>query len=61
MPRERLHELGPGGGCICPGCGMTLSHRSGVRCQDDRCPRCGARMLRQGSRHHQLWLARKER
>ncbi len=61
MPRERLHELGPGGECVCPGCGTTVSHRKGTRCQDEHCPRCGARMLRQGSRHHRAWLENKTR
>jgi len=60
MPRERLHEMGSGGGCVCPKCGTRLPHRQGVRCQDERCPGCGARMLREGSRHHQLWLEKKK-
>lgn len=27
-----------------------------VRCDEEPCPECSARMLREGSRHHQLWL-----
>ena len=53
---ERRHELGPGGSCICPKCGARLAHRRGIRCEEERCPQCSARMLREGSRHHQLWL-----
>jgi hypothetical protein len=30
----------------------------GVRCRDERCPQCGAKMLREGSEHHKLWLQR---
>lgn len=53
---ERRHELGPGGSCMCPECGDRLPHRRGVRCEEERCPWCGARMLREGSYHHQLRL-----
>lgn len=55
---ERRHELGPGGKCICPKCRTRVPHRLRVRCADERCPICDARMLREGSRHHQLWLAK---
>ena len=52
------HGLGPGGTCLCPKCGARLPHRRGVRCEEERCPQCSARMLREGSTHHQLWLAK---
>jgi predicted amidophosphoribosyltransferase len=47
--------MGKGGNCVCPKCGRTTLHSRGVRCQDERCPECGAKMLREGSEHHQLW------
>jgi hypothetical protein len=50
------HGLGPRGTCICPKCAARLPHRRGVRCEDEHCPQCNARMLREGSTHHQLWL-----
>lgn len=50
------HGLGPDGACVCPECGARVPHRRGVRCEDERCPQCSARMLREGSTHHQLWL-----
>jgi hypothetical protein len=53
---ERRHGLGPGGTSICPKCGARLPHRRGVRCEDELCPQCNARMLREGSTHHHLWL-----
>lgn len=53
---ERRHEMGAGGRCICPKCGETVVHHRGVPCQEERCPACGAKMLREGSQHHQLWL-----
>jgi predicted amidophosphoribosyltransferase len=56
MAIERLHQMGSGGTCVCPKCGARQRHRHGMRCQDERCPGCGARMLREGSRHHRLWL-----
>ena len=54
MTRERRHDMGVGGYCICPKCGEKTLHRSGVPCQEEHCPECGAKMLREGSYHHQL-------
>jgi hypothetical protein len=54
----RRHDMGPGGDCICPKCGSRKPHRDGVPCQQERCPDCGAKLLREGSRHHALWLAK---
>ena len=59
--QERLHEMGPAGDCICSKCETKLPHHEGIRCQDRSCPKCGAEMLREGSRHHQLWLQQKHR
>jgi len=60
MPElERHHTLGSGGYCICPKCETRVPHHDGVRCMDERCPRCGAKMLREGSEHHQLWSAKR--
>lgn len=50
--------LGPGGTCVCPQCGTEAPHRNGVPCQQERCPRCGAKLLRKGSHHHQLYEAK---
>ena len=54
MSEERRHEMGPGGQCICPKCEERIAHRRGVPCEEERCPKCGAKMLREGSHHHQL-------
>ena len=61
MAVERRHEMGAGGRCICPQCGETTSHRRGTPCQEEKCPRCGAKMLREGSRHHRLLLDKQAR
>lgn len=37
---------GPGGNCICPGCGEKMSHKQGVPCYNLRCPKCGTKMVR---------------
>jgi predicted amidophosphoribosyltransferase len=52
---KRRHEMGAGGRCICPKCGETIAHQDNVPCQEERCPGCGAKMLREGSYHHQLF------
>jgi predicted amidophosphoribosyltransferase len=55
---QREHAMGSGGECICPKCEASVPHQQGVPCQEEHCPNCGAKMLRVGSRHHQLWLAK---
>lgn len=58
--QHNLHEMGLGGNCICPKCGKRMPHRRGVPCQLEHCPECGAKLLREGSYHHRLWLAKHE-
>ncbi|PIU45061.1 MAG: ferredoxin [Ignavibacteriales bacterium CG07_land_8_20_14_0_80_59_12] len=55
MPQRRRHEMGSGGFCVCTKCGEKIPHRRGVPCQDELCPKCGTKLLREGSYHHQLW------
>lgn len=45
---------GAGGFCICPKCGLKKSHQAGIPCMDERCPKCGSAMVREGSYHHRL-------
>ena len=52
--------MGTDGRCICPKCNTTIAHRRGVRCQEERCPECGAKMLREGSEHHELLIRKKK-
>lgn len=54
------HTMGAGGYCICPKCGERTSHRQSVPCQTEKCPRCGAKMLREGSDHHRLLLKKRK-
>jgi predicted amidophosphoribosyltransferase len=49
------HKMGSGGRCVCPKCGQAIAHRSGIPCREERCPACGAKMLREGSYHHRLF------
>jgi hypothetical protein len=38
---------GPGGYCICPGCGERLAHKQGKPCFEEACPKCGKAMTRE--------------
>lgn len=55
MAETRRHEMGTGGLCVCPKCGEKTAHRRGIPCQEERCPGCGAKLLRVGSFHHRLF------
>ncbi|MFC2032530.1 hypothetical protein ACFLUS_04105 [Chloroflexota bacterium] len=38
---------GPGGDCVCPGCGEKAPHKQGTPCFNLSCPKCGTRMVKQ--------------
>ncbi len=38
---------GPGGYCVCPGCGERATHKLGTPCYEQNCPKCGAAMTRE--------------
>ena len=61
MAQKQSERLGPVGFCICPKCGEKIAHRRGVPCQDERCPSCGAKMLREGSEHHRLFIEKQKK
>jgi NAD-dependent SIR2 family protein deacetylase len=46
--------MGPGGFCICPKCGYKKPHEAGIPCQQEKCPNCGTKLIREGSYHHKL-------
>ncbi|MBM4401667.1 MAG: DUF134 domain-containing protein [Candidatus Cloacimonetes bacterium] len=37
---------GPGGTCVCTSCGHEVPHQAGVPCYQQKCPKCGAAMVR---------------
>jgi len=51
--------MGSGGNCHCPKCDYQARHRRGVPCQDETCPECGAKLLREGSYHDDLLLKKR--
>jgi hypothetical protein len=42
----RGQGAGPGGFCVCPGCGARLEHQPGIPCTEVKCPKCGLPMIR---------------
>lgn len=49
---KNQEPMGPTGNCVCVGCGATVQHTPGVPCREQRCPKCGKAMVREGSAHH---------
>lgn len=45
--RGRRGSAGPGGNCVCPGCGIKVAHQAGTPCSSMNCPKCGMRMVRE--------------
>jgi len=41
------NAAGPGGSCVCPQCGQRVPHQRGVPCFEQKCPGCGAAMVRE--------------
>lgn len=37
---------GPGGDCLCPGCGNRVPHQRQTPCFSMRCPKCGVKMMK---------------
>lgn len=64
MQQQRKHGQhqgkGAGGTCVCPKCRERIPHKAGVPCQEEKCPKCGAKMLREGSYHYQLWKEKQQ-
>jgi len=38
--------LGPSGQCVCPSCKKKVSHKRGVPCYKEVCPKCKTAMAR---------------
>ncbi len=51
---EMERGMGSGGFCVCPKCDFKKPHESGIPCREEKCPKCGATMVREGSYHHNL-------
>ena len=59
--REMSQNMGAGGNCHCPKCDYRAPHKRGVPCQEERCPHCGAKLIREGSYHDDLLKKRHNR
>jgi predicted amidophosphoribosyltransferase len=52
-------RFGANGFCLCPKCGEKFPHEAGVPCMEERCPKCGAALVREGSPHHLEIMSRR--
>lgn len=53
MALKQGKGMAAGGYCICPKCAERIVHKRGRPCQEEKCPKCDSRMMREGSFHHQ--------
>lgn len=53
MKQDNPQRMGPRGNCVCPKCGHLQPHHRGIPCQEERCEKCGGKLLREGSPDHQ--------
>lgn len=49
---EAVNGIGASGSCICPKCSEKVPHEPGIPCKEERCPRCGTGMIREGPACH---------
>jgi predicted Zn-ribbon and HTH transcriptional regulator len=61
MVGEIRSGMGPAGFCVCSKCGYKKPHEAGVPCREEKCPQCGARMVREGSYYHKLVEEKKKK
>ena len=43
---------GPSGQCVCVKCNYTSPKKRGAPCMDEKCPHCGAVLLRKDGAHY---------
>jgi NAD-dependent SIR2 family protein deacetylase len=60
MAKINNQGMGPVGLCICVKCGFKKPHQPGIPCQEEKCPKCGAKLIREGSLHHKKIMKKKE-
>ncbi len=56
---RNMKGFGPGGYCICPKCGERIPLQAGIPCRQEKCPKCGTGMIREGSYHHRIFEKKK--
>jgi len=61
MDEIEKEGMGSGGFCICPRCDYKKAHIAGIPCREEKCPKCGTRMVREGSYHHKLIKEKKQK
>ena len=59
MALDQGKGMGSGGHCICPKCDERIVHKRGRPCQEEKCPKCNCRMMREGSFHYQKLIEKK--
>ena len=61
MNHERKGKMGAGGHCVCLKCGYSKEHEQGKPCIEEKCPKCGKALMREGSEHYKMAVAEKEK
>ncbi len=54
MSHEHSGKMGAGGFCVCVSCGYRKPHERGVPCMEEKCPKCGKVLFREGSDHYKM-------
>jgi len=52
--------MGAVGNCICVKCGYTAPKKAGIPCMQEKCPDCGAVLMREGGSHYNQAVKQKK-
>jgi hypothetical protein len=61
MSNQNQRKMGPSGFCVCPKCGFKKGHYPNLPCMEERCPKCGCKLIREDGEHYQKIMKKRSK